>query len=193
MVGLGAGTLTCYARPGQDWRIYEIDPAIVRIARTQFSFLSRCLPAAPVVLGDARLNLVRAPDASLDLLALDAFSSDSVPMHLMTREAFTTYARVLAPRGLLLVHISNRFLDLEPVVAAAAHGGGWRSAQLFYRPGPADFPAATMSQWIALSRDPAVLHALTASNPAWQPVPARPGFTPWTDDYSTILPLLKGV
>ncbi|MDG5474019.1 hypothetical protein P6709_20165, partial [Jeotgalibacillus sp. ET6] len=79
--------------------------------------------------------LDRARPTSLDLLALDAFSSDSVPMHLMTREAFASYARVLAPRGLLLVHISNRFLDLEPVVAAAARGGGWHSAQLFYRPG----------------------------------------------------------
>uniref|UniRef100_UPI0035CAFE66 spermidine synthase n=1 Tax=uncultured Sphingomonas sp. TaxID=158754 RepID=UPI0035CAFE66 len=193
VVGLGAGTLACYARPGQDWRFYEIDPAIVRIARTQFSFLSRCLPGVPVVLGDARLSLAQAPAASLDLLALDAFSSDSVPMHLMTREAFASYARVLAPHGLLLVHISNRFLDLEPVVAAAARAGGWQSAQLFYRPGPHDTPAATMSQWIALSRDPAVMRNLRAGNAAWQPVSLRPGFTPWTDDYSTILPLLKGL
>jgi hypothetical protein len=193
VVGLGAGTLACYAQPGQDWRFYEIDPAIARIARTQFAFLPRCLPHAAVVLGDARLNLARAPAASLDLLALDAFSSDSVPMHLMTREAFATYARVLAPRGLLLVHISNRFLDLEPVVAAAGQSGGWHALQLFYSPNRSDAPEATMSQWIALSRDPAAIALLKSRDASWQAVPLRPGFTPWTDDYSTILPLLKGL
>lgn len=195
VVGLGAGTLACYARPGQDWRFYEIDPAIVHIARDtgQFNFLGRCLPQPKIVLGDARLNLALAPSASLDLLALDAFSSDSVPMHLMTREAFANYARVLPPRGLLLVHISNRFLDLEPVVAAAAQGGGWHGAMLFYTPGKQDKPAATKSQWIALSRDPATIRTLQAADASWQPLRARPGFTQWTDDYSTILPLLKGL
>lgn len=193
IVGLGSGTLACYAVAGQDWRFYEIDPAVVRIARDtgQFTFLSRCLPHPGIVLGDARLNLAVAPAASLDLLALDAFSSDAVPMHLMTREAFASYARVLAPRGLLLVHISNRFLDLEPVVAAAAQGGGWYSAQLFYHPRAINRDAATMSQWIALSRDPAVIQSLKARDSAWGPVKPRAGFAPWTDDYSTILPLLK--
>ncbi|TPG54544.1 spermidine synthase [Sphingomonas glacialis] len=193
VVGLGAGTLACYARPGQDWRFYEIDPAIVQIARTRFSFLSRCLPGATVVLGDARLNLARAAGGSLDLLALDAFSSDSVPMHLMTREAFASYARVLSPRGLLMVHISNRFLDLEPVVAAAAAGGGWHAVQLFYNPAGADSAVATKSQWVALSHDAGVIAALQQRNAAWRAVPLRPGFTPWSDDYSTILPLLKGL
>ncbi|WP_185867542.1 spermidine synthase [Sphingomonas sp. TF3] len=193
IVGLGSGTLACYAVAGQDWRFYEIDPAVVRIARDtgQFTFLSRCLPHPGIVLGDARLNLAVAPAASLDLLALDAFSSDAVPMHLMTREAFASYARVLAPRGLLLVHISNRFLDLEPVVAAAAQGGGWYSAQLFYHPRAINRDAATMSQWIALSRDPAVIQSLKARDSAWGLVKPRAGFAPWTDDYSTILPLLK--
>ncbi|WP_010186982.1 fused MFS/spermidine synthase [Sphingomonas sp. PAMC 26605] len=191
VVGLGAGTLACYARPGQDWRFYEIDPAIARIARARFSFLSRCLPGARVVLGDARINLAHIAPESLDLLALDAFSSDSVPMHLMTREAFANYARALAPRGLLMVHISNRFLDLEPVVAGAAAVGKWHAVQLFYRPVRGDTPAATMSQWIALSHDPQVIATLQHGNPAWRPVALRPGFTPWSDDYSTILPLLK--
>ncbi|GHH10264.1 hypothetical protein GCM10008023_07840 [Sphingomonas glacialis] len=193
IVGLGAGTVACYAKPGQDWRFYEIDPAIVRIARTRFSFLSRCLPDAPVVLGDARLNLAHAASGSLDFLALDAFSSDSVPMHLMTREAFASYARVLTPRGLLLVHISNRFLDLEPVVAGAAEVGGWHAVQLFYRPPQANAAGATKSQWVALSHDSKIIAALQRGNAAWGAVPVRAGFTPWTDDYSTILPLLKGV
>ena len=195
VVGLGAGTLACYAQPGQQWQFYEIDPAIVRIARDtrQFSFLSRCLPQPKIILGDARINLAVAQPASLDLLALDAFSSDSVPMHLMTREAFASYARVLSPRGVLLVHISNRFLDLEPVVAAAAKAGGWQAVTLFYTPpkNPAD--AATMSQWIALSRDPATIRTLRARDPQWQPTRGRVGFVPWSDGYSTILPLVKGL
>lgn len=191
VVGLGAGTLACYARPGQDWRFYEIDSTVAGIARMRFRFLRDCLPDARIVLGDARLRIAADPAASLDLLALDAFSSDSVPMHLLTREAFATYAHVLAPRGLLLVHISNRFLDLEPVVAAAAQGSGWQAARLIYLPGKLATPGATASDWIALSRDPAVMAALRARDRTWAPLRRNPGFTPWTDDYSTILPLLK--
>ncbi|MDQ2879520.1 MAG: hypothetical protein M3R41_10660, partial [Pseudomonadota bacterium] len=126
-----------------------------------------------------------------DLLALDAFSSDAVPMHLMTREAFADYARVLAPDGLLLVHISNRMLDLEPVVSAAARAGGWSAAQLLYTPLAGDPIARAKSQWIALSHDPSRIAALRARDAAWQPLPPYPGFTPWSDDYSTILPLIK--
>ncbi len=191
VVGLGAGTLACYAQPGQSWRIFEIDPAIVRIARARFGFLRRCLPGADIVVGDARLALAAQPKASFDLLALDAFSSDAVPMHLMTREAFARYAHTLAPNGLLLVHISNRFLDLEPVVAANAAADGWHAASLVYRPGDKPREGETVSQWIALSRDQAALATLTQGNPDWQPLRARRGFVPWTDDHSSILPLLK--
>ncbi|MEO8373827.1 MAG: fused MFS/spermidine synthase [Sphingomonas bacterium] len=193
VVGLGAGTLACYAKPGQQWRFYEIDPAVVRIARDtgQFHFLGDCLPDAKIEVGDARLNLAVEPTASLDLLTLDAFSSDAVPMHLMTREAFNTYGRVLAPHGVLLVHISNKFLDLEPVVSAAAKAGGWHSAKLVYSPGAEVAPPRAASFWVALSRDPAVLAALKARNASWQPLSRYPGFTPWSDDYSTILPLVK--
>jgi len=192
VVGLGTGTLACYAQPGQDWRYYEIDPAVVKIARdpARFTFLSRCAPGARVVLGDARLSLAAQTPRSLDLLALDAFSSDAVPMHLITREAFAAYARALSPRGLLLVHISNRFLDLEPVVATAAKEGGWHSLRLRHRPSILE-EAASASDWVALSRDPAVLRTLAARGGAWKPVPRYPGFTPWTDDYASILPVLK--
>ena len=195
VVGLGTGTLSCYAHPGQRWTFYEIDPAIVRIARDsgRFTFLRRCLPGPRIVLGDARVSLAREAGASLDLLALDAFSSDAVPMHLMTREAFATYGRVLDRRGLLLVHISNRFLDLEPVVAANARAGGWHAVQFDYKPSPLDAGLPSVSQWIALSRDPATLRAMTGEVPGWTPLRPRPGFAPWTDDYSTILPLLKGL
>lgn len=195
VVGLGAGTLACYARPGQDWRFYEIDPVVVRIARDtgQFTFLSRCLQNPKIVIGDARLSLGAEATGALDILALDAFSSDSVPMHVMTTEAFATYGRVLAHDGVLLVHVSNRFLNMEPVVSSAAVAGGWSAAQLEYYPGSDAGPAESASIWIALSRDPGTIATLKARDSAWAPVPRYPHFTPWSDDYSSILPLVKGL
>jgi hypothetical protein len=181
VVGLGTGTLACYAAPGQHWRFYEIDPAVIRIARdpASFSYLARCLPDPVIRLGDARLRLAREASISLDLLVLDAFSSDTVPMHLLTREAFALYGRVLSPRGLLLVHISNRFLDLRPVVAAAAAEGGWWSSEFDYRPGVID-GTASGSWWIALSRDGKVVGTLATGEPGWKRLASRPGFRGWT-------------
>ncbi|WP_294236935.1 fused MFS/spermidine synthase [uncultured Sphingomonas sp.] len=194
VVGLGTGTLACYARSGQSWRFYEIDPVIVRIARDtgQFSYLRRCQPDPVIRIGDARIRLAAEAPASLDLLALDAFSSDAVPAHLLTREAFATYARVLSSRGLLLVHISNRFVDLEPLVAAAARDEGWAIARLNYVPTDLDREySATASVWLALSRDGRVLKALEAQGGDWNPAVAPPGLAAWTDDYSSILPFIR--
>ena len=194
VVGLGTGTLACYARPGQTWRFYEIDPAVVGLARGPFRFLEQCQPGANVVLGDARLRLAEAAPDSLDLLVLDAFSSDAVPMHLMTLEAFATYDRVLAKNGLLLVHISNRFLALEPVVEAAARGGGWHAAGMIYTPTMMEeFEEAATSDWIALSRSPDMLARLRARGGEWRDLRSTGGFTPWTDDYATILPVLRSL
>ncbi len=194
VVGLGTGTLACYARPGERWRFFEIDPVVVSLARDsgRFSFLSRCLPDADIAIGDARVRLGEMADDSLDLLALDAFSSDAVPMHLMTVEAFETYGRVLDRRGLLLVHISNRFLALSPVVAAAAERSGWHAARMVYFPSPAEAgDEATVSDWIALSRDKDVLDALTVAGNGWRPLTGRPGIAAWTDDHASIVPLLR--
>ena len=194
VVGLGTGTLACYARPGQDWRFYEIDPAVVELARGPFRFLELCLPDAKVIVGDARLRLAAAAPASLDLLALDAFSSDAVPMHLMTREAFATYDRVLSKNGLLLVHVSNRFLSLEPVVEAAAKAGGWSATGLTYHPSiEEEMQEATTSDWIALSRSPETIAKLKARGGEWRDLQETPGFTAWTDDYATILPVLRSL
>jgi SAM-dependent methyltransferase len=198
VVGLGAGTLACYARPGQDWTFFEIDPAVVRIALdpSRFTFLRLCKPDAHIRIGDARLLIERAPVASADLLVVDAFSSDSVPMHLLTREAFADYKRLLGPDGLLLIHISNRFFDLRPVVAAAAASDGWSLSLRSYRP---DWAAQKRnehpSHWIALSQSPAALERLVrASGERWVQVRPRPGFAAWTDDHASVLPLidLKG-
>lgn len=191
IVGLGTGTLACYAKPGQQWRFYEIDPVVVRIARDSgaFTFLRRCAPDAQIILGDARLSIAQAAAGSLDLLALDAFSSDAVPMHLMTREAFDTYGRVLGRRGLLLVHVSNRYLDLAPVVARTA--SGWMAAQLAYQP-VGGAAGDSGSVWIALTRDPEVLGELLASGGYWEPLPVT-DTAPWTDDYASILPVLRAL
>ena len=209
VVGLGSGTLSCYAKPGQSWKIFEIDPAVVSIARDsgKFTFLRQCLPNANIIIGDARLRLAEQPANSFDMLALDAFSSDAVPMHLMTAEAFDTYARVLAPNGLLLVHISNRFMALDPVVAAAAQRGGWHAAQLHYNPETTFVASRTKdgktavhsetrvwdgaSDWIVLSRDQAMYDRLVSKDMNWVPLKPKPGFTGWTDNYASIVPVLR--
>ena len=195
-VGLGAGTLACYAKPDQDWRFYEIDPAIVGIARNskKFTFLSRCLPHADIAIGDARLTLAHEPTASRDLLVIDAFSSDSIPMHLLTREAIANYSRVLSAQGLLLFHISNRYVDLRPVLAAAAADGGWSAALRNYDPAPRDAQDYRVSHsiWVAFAKSPTRLKQLTSYDPTleWTALQPKPGFKPWTDDYGSILPLL---
>ncbi|OAN56299.1 spermidine synthase [Sphingobium sp. TCM1] len=196
VVGLGAGTLACYIQPGQTWRFYEIDPAMVDIARdpAHFSFLSRCQPRAAIVVGDARMTLARQAAGGADLLVIDAFSSDSIPVHLLTREALAIYGRRLAPDGLLLIHISNRYLDLRPVIAADATAEGWQARLRHYRPDPKDAKRHyAASVWIALSRDGTQLDRLARASGAasWQPLPARPGFSVWSDDHASILPILK--
>lgn len=204
IVGLGTGTLACYRRPGQYWQFFEIDPLVIEIARERkiFSFLEKCAPDVPITLGDARLTLAAVPEGKFDILALDAFSSDSIPLHLLTKEAFATYRKALKPDGLLLVHISNRYIDLNPVVAAEAKANGWSAAlrhdspteQLINRGNRA-------SQWIALSRDPAKLAELTGrvdkvksryyNSEQWLQLDAPGNTSPWTDDYASVLPHLS--
>jgi hypothetical protein len=196
VIGLGSGTLSCYARPGQSWTFFEIDPAMVEVARNRFTFLSSCAPQAGIVLGDARLSLVRQPAGSIDILAVDAFSSDAVPMHLLTSEALEVYRKALRPDGIVLFHISNRYLDLQPVIADLAARGGWTGAMMEYQPNAEELAAnATLSVWIALSRSPETIARLkTASGERaglWQPVEPQPGFTGWTDDHASILPIIN--
>lgn len=194
VVGLGTGTLACYALPNQQWTFYEIDPAVVGIARDRFTFLDRCLPqGVNISLGDARISIAEAAPGSLDVLVLDAFSSDAVPMHLMTREAFATYARALAPDGLLVVHISNRYLALEPVVEAAARLGGWNAALLTDYASDSEISGGSTSDWAVMSKDGATLERLTAIDLRWRTLRGYSGFTPWTDDFATIVPLVRAL
>lgn len=202
IVGLGAGTLACYRRPGQHWTIFEIDPVMVDIARdpSKFTFLSDCAAETPIVIGDARLQLADQPAGHFDVIVIDAFSSDAIPLHLLTKEAIGIYARALKPDGILLVHISNRFFDLEPVLAAEAKARGWTSA-IRMDPGPIgdEYGDLTGSNWVALTATPQRMQQLTGGiRPrkdsrdldAWVPLDARPGFTRWTDDYASTLPVL---
>jgi SAM-dependent methyltransferase len=196
VVGLGSGTLSCYAFPNQSWTIFEIDPAMVEVARNQFTFLSRCAPQARIVLGDARLSLARQPANSIDILAIDAFSSDAVPMHLLTHEALQVYGRAVQPNGIVLFHISNRYLDLEPVIAELAQASGWQAAKLTYIPTEQEEnDNATISVWIALSRSGQTLDRLAQlSGPdatAWRRVDLPPDFSGWTDDHASILPIIN--
>ncbi len=185
VVGLGTGTLACYKQPGQRWTFYEIDPGMVKLATRsgQFSFMARCGPDARIVVGDARLELARAPAASADILIVDAFSSDAVPMHLLTREAFAVYGRYLKPDGLLLVHISNRHLDLEGVVAAAP---GWQARVANYSP-EWDYRQLTASDWMALSRSPRTIGLLARAPEGrmWAESTRPP--VQWTDDHASLL------
>ena len=196
VVGLGTGTLASYAQAGQHWRFFEIDPAVANLALDpgKFTFL-RSAPQIPeIVLGDARLRLSKFASSSLDVLALDAFSSDAVPIHLLTREAFQVYGRVLTPKGLLLVHISNRYLALDSVVAAAASDGGWHALRIQYDPEPFDDAyAAISSDWIAMSRDASVIQNLAARGGNWEPLTPRAGFRGWTDDYASITRVLRPI
>lgn len=187
VVGLGVGTLACYRQPGQTWTFFEIDPEVLAYSeRGQFTFMKNCAPEAPTVIGDARLKLEGLPADSFDILVVDAFSSDAIPLHLLTQEAQGTYFRTLAKDGLLLIHISNRFIDLEPVLSALAREGGLASAIRF--DDKPEGPGLTASTWVALSRDPAQLKALTEGG-KWRSL-GKPAADVWRDDYASILPHL---
>lgn len=188
VVGLGTGSLLGYARPGQSWSVFEIDETVLDLSRQgKFTYLSGCAPGAQIVLGDARLKLAQVRPGTYDLLAIDAFSSDSIPLHLFTHEAFGVYMQALAPRGVLMVHISNRFIDLEPALAAAVKARGLHAA--VREDSPPDQNVWTGSTWVAITRDPARLDELAKLAPA---MPFRPLKQPaprlWTDDHASILP-----
>lgn len=191
VIGLGTGTLASYYQPGEDWRFYEIDPAVLQLSRDgTFTYIRKCAPRSKVVLGDARIELAKAAPGSIDLLAVDAFSSDAIPLHLMTDEAIGVYLDALAPRGILLMHISNRYIDLEPVLAAVARQRGL--AALVREDVPTDQSLLTASSWVALSRDPRQIEALTKAQPdaRWDKL-APPAPRAWTDDHASILPYVR--
>ncbi len=196
VIGLGAGTLAAYARPGETWTFYEIDPIVVRIATNPvyFTFLRDAFPdpaAFKIELGDGRVRLKSAPDGAYGLLVLDAFSSDAIPMHLVTREALQLFLQKLAPRGLLALHVSNRYLDLYPVFADLAESA--HLVALARRDGKVSPEEEALgkvaSEWIVMARDEDALGSL-ARDPSWHRLEGR-GRRLWTDDYSNLLGVFR--
>jgi hypothetical protein len=187
VVGMGAGTIAAYGTPDQTMTFYEIDPEIARLANDPqyFTYLSDSPADIRTVIGDGRLQLTKAPSGAFDLIVLDAFSSDSIPVHLLTEEAFATYGEKLAPGGVLAVHVSNRVFDLEPVVSNAADRLGWQAA---LGTGKATEDGATTAVWIAMSEDQSRIDAL-ATWSGWRPLTNK--HVRWTDNYSSVLTVLK--
>ena len=187
VVGLGVGTLAAYGRPHDTYRFYEIDPQIRRLATTRFTYLADSAARCEVVMGDARLSMEREAPQGYDVLALDAFSGDAIPLHLLTAEAFEIYRRHLKTDGVLAVHISNRFLDLEPVVLGLAERFGMAAAVIDID--EEEREELSTSTWILVTADREFLEC-----PAIQDAATEPGSIVsrlWTDDFSDLFNILK--
>lgn len=190
VIGLGIGSMACYSKPEETWRFYEIDSEVVKIATdaARFNFLSACRPSADIVLGDARLTVVKEQDKSFDYLQIDAFSSDSVPTHLLTSEAVKQYLSKLTDTGILVIHVSNRHLDLAPVAAAAALSNSGTNVAI----------VRSLSQGKMPEDTPSIVVVVSNSEAAFAPFKAWPDATietvatvkPWTDDFSDVISAL---
>ena len=190
IIGLGIGSMACYSKPEENWRFYEIDAAVLAIAADpkKFNFLSACRPGADVVLGDARLTIAKEPAGKFDYLQVDAFSSDAVPVHMLTVESMRLYLDKLAPTGVLAFHVSNRHLDLAPVAAAAAISVAGTNVAIVR-----SFPEKT-----SFESSPSVVVIVTKNPASFAPFAAWPDATvqngasvkPWTDDFSNVISAL---
>ena len=190
VVGLGAGAMACYAAPGEEFTFYEIDPLVERIARDPryFTFLKDCAPGIRVVLGDARISLRNAPDRRYGIFVLDAFGADAIPIHLLTREAIQLYLSKLTDHGILVFHISNRYLDLQKVLGNVANDAGLAALA---QEDTSDIHAGKLpSRWIVMARAKKDLGAL-GSDARWTPLGSDPASRVWSDDYSSILAVFK--
>jgi spermidine synthase len=192
VIGLGAGAIAAYSRAGDVFRFYEIDPQVVQVANTEFTFLGDSPARVEVMMGDGRLSLEREEDQRFDLLAIDAFSGDSIPMHLLTREAMATYVRHIKPGGVIVFQATNRFVDIAPVVERLAASFGLRAVLV------SDWANADdgVNYWVSgtdqiiVTRNEALLKAHPIASVA-EPVPERPDFRVWTDDFYNLFRILK--
>jgi hypothetical protein len=196
LLGLGVGTVTAYGKPGDYFRVYEINPLVKEIAEKPFTYIARSAARVEIVMGDGRLSMENEPPQEFDILIMDAFSSDAVPVHLLTREAFEIYQRHLKPDGAILVNISNRYLDLRPVVENAARLFNFQCHTINSEDGAADENEEGAwwlyaNTWMILSRNEefmnrsALLRAATPAASEIQDVPL------WTDDYSSMFKILQ--
>ncbi len=189
VLGLGAGVTAALARPGDTIHYYEINPLVVEIANRDFGFFRACPAGKQLYMGDGRLVLEKLPSENLDFLAMDAFTSDAVPVHLLTKEAYAIYARHLKPEGVLAINISNRYLDLAPVVAQAAADLGWTGISVYDDGEEESYYYG--STWVLLSRVPAIFEHRNFKSADYNPLKPKPGFRAWTDDYSNIIQIIK--
>ncbi|HEV2351980.1 MAG TPA: fused MFS/spermidine synthase [Terriglobia bacterium] len=188
VIGLGAGTIAVYGRPGDLYTFYEINPLDIQLAHTEFTFLSDSPAKIEIIPGDARLSLERQANQNFDVLAVDAFSGDAIPIHLLTQEAFILYFRHLKPDGVLAVHVSNRYLDLKPVVQRVAESLGKKSG--FVRNQPDAHNYIYPAEWMLVSSSKAFFNKPDIQK-ALTPLPAMPRTRFWTDDYSSLFGVLK--
>jgi hypothetical protein len=189
VIGLGAGVTASFCRAGDVFRFYEINPLALSVANTWFTFLRDCKADHEVLLGDARLTLEAQPSQQYDLMAIDAFSSDAIPVHLLTREAFALYFRHLKTTGILAVHVSNRYLDLVPVVSRNARDLGKAAFDVDDEDEEADY--FSNSDWVLVSDDAAMFRDPAFKSSSVQPAPIRGNLRPWTDDYSNLFQIVR--
>ncbi len=194
VIGLGVGSLACFIHPGRSFDFYEIDPDVAAVAenRDYFTYLSDCGSPYRIIIGDGRLKIADAPDQFYDMIVIDAFSSDNIPVHVMTLEAMEIYTRKLKPGGFLLYHISNRHLNLEPVLKAIAETAGYHALIRLSPTIPAPFNPELMyatSLLVTVSKDESTIGSLERRG--WRALESSPGYRPWTDDYANIAAALK--
>jgi spermidine synthase len=187
VIGLGAGTLAAYGRPGDVFRFYEINPQVIGLARFWFTYLRETPARVEVAQGDARLALEREPPQDFDVLVVDAFSGDAIPVHLLTAEAFSLYTRHLKPSGVAAFHLSNQYLNLVPVAVQLASRAGYR-AVLIHSAGNGE-RLLSPATWVLATRNTAVLERPEIRQAARPPRP-RPSLRPWTDDYNNLFDVL---
>jgi SAM-dependent methyltransferase len=190
VIGLGVGTLAAYGRPSDQYRFYEINPQVIEIAEKDFFYLKDSLADISVALGDARLVLEREPENRFDVLVIDAFSSDSIPIHLMTREAMQVYLRHLKPEGVIAFHVTNRYLNLSPVVDLIARELGYQTALVAYEPSGEAQVFGAFSDWVLVSRNERLLMSQAVREKQYQ-IDSIVGLTPWTDDFNNLFRVLK--
>ena len=193
VVGLGAGALNCYAKESQQWTLYEIDPLVVDIANRPeyFTYMKLCAHQSTMRIGDARLSIDKEPDGHFDLLIMDAFSSDSVPTHLITKEALDIYFKKLKPNGILAFHMTNRHLALKKVLSIHAEKMHLAALIQEYRPQNPP-PLVVATDWVVMAKNPETLSPLSVSQLGnWEKMPLYFDMKPWTDDFTNIISIWK--
>jgi SAM-dependent methyltransferase len=190
IVGLGAGTMAAYGRTGDVYRFYEINPQVIELAQTEFSYLKDSDAKIELVLGDGRLALESEPPQRFDLLAADAFSSDSVPMHLMTKEALALYMRHVRPGGVVVFNVTNRYLDLAPVVKRLADSLGLHARLVSHMPDDVEYNIYSITDFVLVTADPKLFDRPELAEVA-APIEVPRKVTVWTDDFNNLLQALR--